>query len=387
MTREILPSSTMSAFQLASEKKARGETVYNFAAGDPALANHPAILEMTNKKASVGKVPYPPAEGILELREAFTNWINRTCQIDYKPDEAAVTCGGKFALYAILACYLNPGDEVLLIAPYYVTYPAIVTMLEGKSKVIMATPEKGWKISGKDIERHATTKTKFIFLNNASNPTGALYNYEEILDILTTTKKLGITVISDEVYSGLVYSQNEPFISCGRFPEFKENVFIVQSCSKNFAMSGWRVGFLLGDKSKLARIKAFQQQTTSGVSLLSQWGALGALLKADEVNLYVKTAFETRLKLFITTFNSLFSEKLDLPHSALYAFVPLPAMGINPAINSMELADTLIKEGNIATVPGEAFGVPGYLRFACSESEKEIEEGVRQLHKVIKKLY
>jgi aspartate aminotransferase len=370
--KEIPPSPTMSIFQLASEKKAKGETVYNFAAGDPALPNHPAILEMLQSKLKSGFVPYPPAEGIFELRKAFADWNS----LNLTPDNVAVTSGGKYALYTILSTFLNPGEEVLVIAPYYVSYPAIVSLARGTLKTILAKPEKGWKISPEDLQTSASKASKFLILNNACNPTGILYTKEELHALIQMAGSLGITVISDEVYSGLVY--DGAFISCGIFPGFLKDHFIIQSCSKNFAMSGWRVGFILANPDKLAKIRPFLQQTTNGVPLVSQWGALGALLSGDLVNSYVKEAMQRRLFLFVKTFSSLFPQKLEMPKSAIYAFVPLASMGIYHQ-SSVEVAKVLMEQANIAALQGEAFGISGYLRFACSENEKEIEEGVRKL--------
>lgn len=368
---KIPPSPTMSIFQLASEKKARGETVYNFAAGDPALPNHPAILEMLNAKLTSGYVPYPPAEGILELRKAFHNG---------NPSEVVVTCGGKYALFAILSCFLNPGEEVLVIAPYYVSYPSIVLMARGTLKAIQAKPENGWKIGPEDLKQAASKASKFLILNNACNPTGILYTKEELHALIKTASELGITVISDEVYSSLVY--DGVFISAGTFPDYLKNHYIMQSCSKNFAMSGWRVGFIQGNPDKLSVIKAFLQQTTNGVPLPCQWGALGAFLSKDIVNAYVKEVMERRLRIFVDTFSSLF-QKIEMPKSAIYTFISLEALGISGK-NSLEVAKFLMEKGNIAAVQGEAFGTPGYIRFACSENEKEIEEGVKKMRSILK---
>lgn len=384
--REIPLSPTMNVFQIANEKKAKGETVYNFSAGDPALANHPALLEMTMKMGQAGKVPYPPVEGIFELREAFSQWINHSCLINYMPDEVAVTCGGKYALYALMACFLNPGEELIFVAPYYVSYPGIAAVLDIKFQTIETTPESGWKFTPADLEMICTPKTKMLLFNNACNPTGVLYSKEELGAILETANRLGITIVSDEVYSGLIYDKAQAFVSFGQFPDFKDRHYIVQSCSKNFAMSGWRVGYILGNKTKLSRVKAFQQQTTSGVSLLSQWGALGAALKGDEVNAYVKEAFSHRLDLFVNNFNQLFKHKIEKPASALYTFLSLETLGVDPKMGSPLLAERLIAEGNVATVPGEAFGTPGYIRFACSESEESIIEGIKRLHSIIAKM-
>lgn len=382
---QIPPSPTMSINQLASEKKAKGEIVYNFAAGDPVLVNHPAILEMVQAKLQSSCVPYPPAEGIFELRQAFTDWNNKTCKMNSSFDQTIVTPGGKYAFFAILSTLLNPEEEVLLIAPYYVSYPSIVMLAKGTFKTIFAKPEKGWKISPEDVIQNATKATKFLILNNACNPTGILYTKDELYALVKTATDLKITIISDEVYSGLVYDPSTPFISCGTFPEFLKDHFIVQSCSKNFAMSGWRIGFILGNPEKFPNIKAFLQQTTNGVPLVCQWAALGALLSGDAVNSYVKEAMQLRLSIFVKTFSSLFSKSIPMPKSAIYAFVPLSAMGISHQ-DSTKVAKFLIERGNIAAVQGKAFGIDGYIRFACSEKEKDIEEGVCKLYEILQKI-
>lgn len=381
----LTASATVSINGMAMKKRANGERVFNLAAGDPVLENHPKIIQKAVAQAEKGKSPYPPVEGIPELRMLAAEWMNASCRTRYQKENVLVTCGGKFALFALVCSLLQEDEEVLIPAPYWVSYPDIVKMAGGKPVKMEAASPNGWKISGKDLHQHVTEKSKILIFNNACNPTGVVYTKEEISDILSAAKRLGLIVISDEVYSGLVYD-GRSYISCGSFPEHKERIIIVQSCSKNFAMAGWRIGFVLGSESIIRRLAILQTQSTTGTSLISQWAAVGALEDADEVNRYVKDQMQRRRDLFVHTYNSLFPTQIDAIPSALYAFVPLSAMGIQATRDSTAFCEQMIALENIALVPGNAFGVEGYVRFAYSESEEEIVQALHALKRGCERL-
>lgn len=374
-------SATVTINALAMKKRRDGEKIYNFSAGDPVLKNHPKIIGMAIKHAEHGVNPYPPVEGIPELRRLAAEWMNVTCQTHYSKENVLVTCGGKFALFASIYALLEKDEEVLIPAPYWVSYPDIVKMAGGTPRMVSTSPVNGWKMTVDDMLLNLTQKTKILILNNAANPTGILYTKEEIRDILNTAKKANLIVISDEVYSGLVYDKHD-FVSCGAFPEHRENVVIVQSCSKNFGMTGWRVGFVLGQENVIARLSVLQGQSTTGTPLMSQWAAVGALENAEEVNKYVKDAMKNRRDLFVNTYNSLFAQPVDLVKSALYAFVSMASMGVRET-NSAKFCEKLIASDNIALVPGIAFGKEGYVRFAYSETEEEIHQALHVLYKAV----
>lgn len=383
--KTLSASATVTINAMAAKKKMNGERVYNFAAGDPVINNHHSIINRAVRQTEKKFFPYPPVEGIPELRSLVAEWVNITCLTQYAKENVLVTCGGKFALFAIVYALLQSNEEVLIPAPYWVSYPDIVKMAGGTPKVVPTYSENGWKITAQDLLQHINKSSKMLIFNNACNPTGVLYTKREISDILAIAKKFGLIVISDEVYSGLVYE--EPgFISSGSFPEHRERILIVQSCSKNFGMTGWRVGFVLGPEDVIKRLAVLQSQSTTGVSVISQWGAVGALENAEEVNSYVKESMRKRKDLFVSSYHSLFPTPIEKIKSALYAFVPLSSMGVQNMTDSVAFSELLIASDNIALVPGTAFGVDGYVRFAFSEQEENIHQGLHVLKHAINRL-
>lgn len=376
---KALPASaTLTINGIAKKKRLNGERVFNFAAGDPAIKNHPYIIKKAIEQTEKGYCPYPPVEGLPELRRLAAEWMNKNCQTNYSAENVLVTCGGKFAIFTFIYALLEPRQEVLIPAPYWVSYPAIVTLAGGVPKPVVASYKNSWKITPEELAAHITPNTKMLIFNNACNPTGALYTRQEVENILNFAKKHDLIVISDEVYSGLVY---EPpgFTSCGAFPEHKERVHIIQSCSKNFGMPGWRVGFAFSPENEIKNLIALQGQTTTGTSLVSQQAAIGALGNASEVNAYVKESMRKKRDLFIATFNALFPVPLPNIPATLYAFVPLSSMGVPSGLDSTHFCEKIIASHNVALVPGIAFGVEGHVRFAFSESEKDIKQGLEAL--------
>jgi len=339
--------------------------------------SHASILEGAQKAMREGKTHYPPVAGIPELRDAFAQWMNATYKTSFTAKQCIVTCGGKSGLYMLFQALLDPGDEVVMIAPYWVSYSGITEMFGGVPVVIATTEENGWRASREDLERVCTDKTTILVLNNASNPTGVLYTREQLHSILEFAASKNITVVSDEVYSGLMYDNNE-FVSCGSFPEFQENVVVIQSCSKHFAMTGWRVGFVLAPESVIARLTTIQGQSTTGTSSISQWAALGAVQNASSVIDSVRLPMQERRDVFTSTFNQLFGGTILSAPSGLYSFVSLSALG-SKETDSTKFCLRLLEEGNIATVPGAAFGQEGYLRFSFGAAEEELEASLQAL--------
>ncbi len=376
-TLKLSVSETMKMNGLAQQKKASGVRVFNLSAGEPMVDAHPAIIEAATQAMREGKTHYPPVAGIPELRDAFAQWMNATYNTSYISKQCIVTCGGKSGLYMLFQALLDPGDEVVMIAPYWVSYSGITEMFGGVPVVISTKEENGWRVSRDDIERGCTSKTTVLVLNNASNPTGVLYTREQLRSILEFAASKNITVVSDEVYSGLVYDNNE-FVSCGSFQEFQENVVVIQSCSKHFAMTGWRVGFVMAPEPMIANLNSIQGQSTTGTSSISQWAALGAVQNAKAVIDSVRLPMQERRDVFTNTFNQLFGASILSAPSGLYSFVSLKALGTQET-DSMKFALRLLEEGNIATVPGVAFGQEGYLRFSFGAAKEELEAALQAL--------
>lgn len=379
---QILPSATVAINSRAAQKKLLGEPIYNFAAGDPVLPNHEAIVLAGIRAVQNKYAPYPPVAGLPRLRELAAAWMNATWDTSYRSENVLITCGGKFGLYAAMQALLQPGEEVLMISPYWVSYPEIVKLFDGKPRIISTTPEQGWKISPSDIEQNATSATSLLILNNGSNPTGILYTREELREILEVARKMKLNVIADEVYSGLVYDAS-PYVSCGSFPEYQDRVIVIQSCSKNFGMTGWRVGLIFGNKEIIRVLTLLQGQSTTGTSIISQQAAIGALEQAKEVNAYILQAMKKRRDIFMHSYRRLFSTKVETPSSSLYLFAPLTDFGVKNE-NSLAFCERVLDSANVALVPGRAFGRDDYVRFAFSEEEAVIEKGLEALHQALR---
>ncbi len=279
--------------------------------------------------------------------------------------------------------FIELGDEAIIIAPYWVSYKSMVEMYGGKVVVVETEEKNEWKVSARDIQKLISDRTKLLFINNASNPTGVLYSKEELIEILRLAKEHGILVVSDEVYGSLVYGK-EAYYSCAKFAEFVDNVVVVQSMSKHFGMTGWRVGFVFAGQEIIKRLTTIQGQSTGGTSTISQWAAVAAFENADRVVESIRNAMSARRDIFVNTFNNLFGTKLPKPKSAFYFFVSLKALGVDTN-DSFAFCRKVLDEANVALVPGVAFGKEGYVRMSFGGYEKDIVEALRVLALYLKK--
>jgi aspartate aminotransferase len=373
----IAPSATIAINTQALLKKAEGIHIYNFAAGDPVLRTHPAAIKRAEEGLAKGFVPYTPIAGIPELRREAAEWVSSTHSAGYSSDETIVTCGGKHVLSIALEALIDRGDEVLFAAPYWVSYPDMVKLFGGIPKAIATEEAKGWKMGPEDLRRALTPYSKVLIFNNPCNPTGALYSKEEIAALLEVAKKAQLVVIADEVYSDLVYDGK--FTSCGSFHAHRDHLLIVQSCSKNFGMAGWRVGFGFGPEALIKRMATLQGQSTTGTSLVSQWAALGALKEAKAVNHYVKEEMLRRRNLFVQHYQQLINPKMKAPAAAIYYFAPVS--DFKAGGDSVRFCLETLEKAHVALVPGVAFGMEGFVRFAYSEMPDQISGGLEALSK------
>lgn len=373
-------SETLAINALAKEKKAKGETVYNLSAGEPMLSVPKIVKEGVMHALSHEETHYPPIPGIPELRKEISLWMNKNYGTKYSSENTLVTAGGKFGLYILIQAFIQKGDEVLIQSPYWVSYPRIVEMFGGKS-IVMDTSEKdGWKISAKHIQKYATKKTKLCILNNGSNPTGAIYSKKELEEILSECEKRNIFVISDEIYSTLVYD-NKKYVSAGSFSF--GNVAVLQSASKSFAMTGLRVGYIFSNKEIIGTLSRITSQSTSGVTTLSQYAALYALKKADAISGKIRTEVQKRRDVLVKEIQNSLGKKVPKPVAGLYVFMPLSVFGTKE--DSHTFCMRAMREANVAIVPGSAFGKEGYVRLSFGEKAELLRKGVRKLAGWVKK--
>jgi len=377
----IKESSTLKINALANQKKKNGEKIYNFSVGEPLIDNNASIVSGVIKALESKRAAYPPPVGLSELVDPSVEWMNKTYNCEYTAKEAMITCGGKYGLSLALQAILDPGDEVIIISPFWVSYPEMIKIFGGSTKIYRTKEENDWQVDADELGKLITEKTKAIILNNASNPTGHLFSREELRAVLKLAHDNDIFVISDEVYSGLVYDDNI-FVSSGEFPEFKDKVIIIQSCSKNFGMTGWRVGMVFAPQEVIQCLSTLQSQSITNTSIVSQWAAIEALHKAEEINDGVRKIMQARRDCFVQNFNTLFPNKINAPKSSLYCFVKLTNLGINEK-DAGEYAMELMEKANIAVTPGNSFGEDGYVRFSFGISEDEIRDGLKSLKKYI----
>ena len=375
ITAEASP--TIAINSLALQKKAAGERVYNLSAGEPMLPPHPAIVAAAQAAITEGKTLYTPAAGIPELRAAAAEWLKTNYAATYSPEEVLVTCGGKFGLFACLQTFISKGDQVLIPAPYWVSYPSLVTLFKGEPVIVPTLNQHDWKVTPEQLEERRTRHTKFVIINNGGNPTGVLYSRQELKNILLWAVAHDVMVISDEVYSGLTFDGRE-YVSMASFSGYKENCIIIQSCSKHFAMTGWRVGFVFASTQIIGALSTLQSQSTTGTSSISQWAAVGAFQNSPSIIEYVRSAVCKRRDVFVTTFNSLFQAPITAPAAGLYCFIPLAAFG-SKWHGSLAFCHELITKANIALVPGAAFGNDAYVRASFGASEQELIESLQAL--------
>ena len=370
-------SATVMINSLAQQKESAGIKVFNLSAGEPKLSPLLLIVQAVSNALEQGKTLYPPVSGIPELKDLACEWMNRVYACHFQREQCLVVNGGKFGIYLLLQRLVQSGDEVIMASPYWVSYPAITTLFGGSPIVIETHEVQEWKLTAAQLKKACTAKSKILILNNASNPTGTLYTKSELAALLTVAKEHDLFVISDEVYSGLTYD-DQRFVSCGEFSEHLERVAVIQSCSKNFAMTGWRIGFVFASPQLIKQLTTLISQSTSGVTTLSQWAAVAALKHVGTLNAWVRKNMESRRNALVQALNDAFAINLIPPPSALYVFVSLDHLGAKK-ITSDEFCKLALEHANVALVPGIAFGKEGFVRMSFGASEHDLKQGVEAL--------
>lgn len=370
-------SATVAINSLAQLKINEGIKIYNLSAGEPKLPPHPSIVTATTYALEQGQTLYPPAAGVPELRALASSWMNKTYSCAFKKENCLVVNGGKFGIYLLLQLLVQQDDEVIIPAPYWVSYPAMTQLFGGKPVIVDTLEAEGWKLTPQSLKKACSPQSKLLILNNATNPTGTLYSEDELIELLRVAQEHDLLVIADEVYSALTYDAHT-YISCGSFPQYQDRVVVIQSCSKNFAMTGWRIGFVFAPQSMIQPLTALVSQSTSGVTTLSQWAAIAALTEINGVHIWVQQCMQKRRDTLVKALNDAFGLTLTSPASSLYLFLSLKSLGFNKA-SSEEFCKQALEEAHVALVPGIAFGKEGYVRMSFGADENDLKAGVDAL--------
>ena len=386
-------SATLEMTRLSRELKSEGKDVIALSIGEPDF-NTPQNVKDAGKLAIDNNIThYPPVPGFLELREAIAAKLKRDNNLDYGPENIVVSTGAKHSLINVFMCILNDGDEVIIPAPYWVSYPEMVGLSGGKSVVINTDIDSDFKIKPEDIEKAITTNTKAFLFNSPSNPTGSVYTYEELSEIAKVLVKYpDILIIADEIYEYITFDSEHR--SLGSFPELKDQLVIVNGVSKGMAMTGWRVGYIAGPKFIASACGKLQGQYTSGTGSISQMAALEAVKtdpnKSKEVSDMVK-AFRERRDLLIGLVKEIPGIKSNVPNGAFYLFPDVSyyygkSFGDTTINGSTELCMYLLNEVYVALVPGEAFGSPECIRISYAASKEVIKEAVARIKLALSRL-
>jgi len=381
----IAESATLAVDAKAKALKAKGENVIGFGAGEPDFPTPENIVEAAVKAARDPKNHrYTPAAGLPELREAIAVKTKRDSDFSCEASQVLVTNGGKHAVFVAFAALCDPGDEVIVPAPYWTTYPEAIALSGGVPVVVDTTEETEFKVTVEQLERVRTPRTKVLLFVSPDNPSGAVYSPEETIAIGKWAAEHGVWVVTDEIYEHLVYGKHTFSSMPALVPEIADRCVIVNGVAKTYAMTGWRVGWMIGPKDVMKAAINFQSHTTSNVSNVAQMAALEAVSGDLSAVQMMRAAFERRGTAMHAALSDIPGITCMPPQGAFYCFPNVKGLlgrnlsGVN-ASNTLELADLVLEKAKVAFVPGEAFGAPGFARFSFALGDDDLRQGMEQL--------
>lgn len=388
LTRRVLSmqeSQTMKITGLAKQMKAEGKDIISLSAGEPDFPTPDFVSQAGIDAIRNGFTRYTANAGIPELKEAVVEKFKRDNNIEFAQNQIIISNGGKQTLANAILALCEEGDEVIIPAPFWVSFPEMVRLSGAEPVIVPTTMESGYKMGPEQLDAAISDRTKVLILNSPSNPSGAVYSETEIKALMAVLKDREIFVISDEMYDQIVYGQLRPY-SPARIPEMRDWVIVSNGVSKTYAMTGWRVGFLGGPKWLIDACGKIQSQTTSNANSIAQKAAVSALTGNQQIIEERRAEFEKRRDYMYAALNDIPGISAMLPEGAFYIF---PSIGSllgrtfngNVLKNSTDVAEYLLVDHYVATVPGEAFGAPENLRLSYAASISELEEAVDRIRK------
>ena len=385
----IAESATLAVDSKAKALKAAGRPVIGFGAGEPDFPTPDYIVNSAVEAAKVAaNHRYTPAAGLPELRDAIVKKTKRDSNYEITSDQVLVTNGGKQAVYQAFASILDPGDEVLLPSPYWTTYPECIKLAGGVSVEVFADESQNYLVSVEQLEKVRTAKTKVLLFCSPSNPTGSVYSPEQVKAIGNWALANGLWVVTDEIYEHLLYDGATAPSICVAVPALADRTIIINGVAKTYAMTGWRVGWMIGPKDVIKAATNLQSHLSSNVSNISQRAAITALTGDLAAVHKMGEAFDRRRKLIVKLLNEIPGVSCPNPTGAFYVYPSIKGVlgkeirGKRPK-TSAELATLILEEVEVAAVPGEAFGPSGYLRFSYALGDEDIIEGIGRVKKLL----
>ena len=389
--QSINPSVTLAITAKAKELKSKGVDVITFGVGEPDFNTPENIIEAANKAMKDGKTKYTPVPGIPELRKAIVNKFKQDNGLDYEEAQIIVSTGAKQSLNNAFMAILNPGDEVIVPTPYWVSYPELIRLAEGVPVFVENKKEDDYKYTLETLEKAVTSKTKAIILNDPNNPTGSIYSKEELEMIAEFAKKHDLVIISDEIYEKLIYDGNKHVSIASLSEDAKNRTIVINGFSKSFAMTGWRVGYSASNKEIAKLMSSLQSHMTSNVNSIAQYASVEALEGSkDDLN-HMISVFEQRRNLMVKMISEMKDVSIIKPSGAFYVMMNIEnyfnkKINGNEIRNSLDFSNYLLDEAKVAVVPGIAFGLDSYVRLSYATSEENIKEGLGRINELLKKI-
>ena len=384
----IAESATLKVDAKAKALQAAGRPVISYAAGEPDFSTPAHIVDAALAAVKDPKnYRYTPAAGLPELKQAIADKTKRDSGWAVDPSQVIVTNGGKQAVYQAFATLLDPGDEVLVPTPYWTTYPEAIKLAGGKQVDVFAGADQNYLVTVDQLEAARTDKTKVLLFVSPSNPTGAVYSPEQTKAIGEWADKHGLWVIADEIYQNLTYDGLKAVSIVDAVPALQDRTILVNGVAKTYAMTGWRRGWMVGPADAIKAAANLQSHLSSNVSNISQRAAIAALTGPQEPVEEMREAFDRRRKLIVEELRKIPGFEVPMPEGAFYVYCDVTGLlnkewgGVTPT-NSLELADLILDQAEVAAVPGEAFGPSGYLRFSYALGDAQLLEGVQRLQKL-----
>ena len=384
--KRIKPSATMAVTQKARELKAAGKDIIGLGAGEPDFDTPENIKKAAIQAINGGDTKYTPVDGTSELKNAIKAKFKRENNLDYELDEISVGTGGKQIIFNAFAVSLNESDEVIIPAPYWVTYPDVVNYFNGKPIFVQCGEESGFKITPQQLENTINQSTKWFILNSPSNPTGSCYTKNELLELANVLKKYPhVNIMTDDLYEHLIYDDNEFHTFASIAPELKERILTLNGVSKAYAMTGWRIGYAGGNASLIKAMGKLQSQSTSNPTSISQAAAVEALNGDNSFIAERAKVFKGRRDFLINEFTSMNGITCRVPEGAFYVFPSCKGVigkvdeSNNKITNDEEFTTSLLEHAGVAVVQGSAFGLEGYFRISYATSMSKLKDAMQRI--------
>ncbi len=389
LVKQVKPSATIAVSMKAAELKAAGQDVIGLGAGEPDFDTPEHIKQAAIEAIQNGQTKYTAVDGTSELKQAIIDKLKRDNQVDYQTNEILVSNGAKHSIFNLLNAVINPGDEVIIPAPYWVSYPDMTLLAGGRSVIVQTDAEQAFKMTADQLSNAITDKTKLVILNSPSNPTGQVYSRDELTAIGEVLKAHPqVLMLTDDIYEHIYWGVEPMTNPVALFPELKDRIILINGVSKGYAMTGWRIGFAAANRDIITAMRKLQSQSTSNPCSISQAAAVAAFNGPQDCLQTMTRAFKQRHDFVVQALNEIDGITCLSGDGAFYAFANVTALieSHKDCSNDVELATWLLESADVAVVPGTPFGAPGYVRISFATSMTVLEKAMARIKQAVEKL-